>query len=87
MCTKTVGETETSIRNGVGKENGEGETKENAIQAKAERTETPSQSTPDYIETRRVKKNALIRQKRKSLHLKKKKMKNTMKKRTMRKKQ
>ena len=40
-CTKLAGEAETSIRNGVGKEKGEGERKEKAIQAKAERIETP----------------------------------------------
>ena len=40
-CTKLVGEAETSIRNGVRKEKGEGERKEKAIQAKAERIQNP----------------------------------------------
>ena len=43
---KVVGEAETSIRNGVGKEKGEGERKEKPIQAKAERIETPKSKYP-----------------------------------------
>ena len=46
LCTKAVGEAETSIRNGVGKKKGEGERKEKAIQAKAERIETPKSKYP-----------------------------------------
>ena len=45
-CTKLVGEADTSIRNGVGKEKGEEERKEKAIQAKAERIETPNSKYP-----------------------------------------
>ena len=43
---KAVREAQTSTRNGVGKEKDKGERKEKAIQAKAERIETPKSKYP-----------------------------------------